>query len=339
MSIREIAQKAGVSVSTVSRALNGYSDVSMETRKRVMEVAREFNYFPNAIARGLVLRKTHMIGLFFGDRINSGFDDPMYQEVISAIRIEAGKSGRDLLIFANSNKELSTYTSLSKERGVDGVFLILNREEKLKKDQIRELEKSGIPCVSINFQLQGDRCTYVESNNYQGTKDAVTHLIRLGHKRIAFIGGDIYGKAGVDRLNGYKDALLEAGLAYDERLVEFCYFTNKGARDAAIKLQERADNITGIFVASDRMAVIVIDTLRERGLFVPSDISVVGFDDIAVAERSNPALTTVRQQRYEMGRLATEFLNRMIDDPDCRPEPTTLQCELVIRNSTASIRV
>ncbi|MDF2961626.1 MAG: hypothetical protein K0S39_3361 [Paenibacillus sp.] len=333
MSIKEIAKRTGVSVSTVSRALNNYTDVNPETRKKIFSVAQELNYYPSAVARSLVMKKTNIIGLFFGDQVNSNFDE--YLDEINAVRSVAGNSGYDLLVFANINKEHATYTTLCRERGVDGVFLILNREEKKKTDQINELQQSGIPCVTVNFHLEGDRCSYVESNNRQGTKDAVSHLIDLGHRRIGFIGGDTYGKAGVDRVNGYRDALDEAGIPFDPDLVDFGYFTESGAVEAAARLFKRSKNISALFIASDSMAFTVIKTLKERGLKVPEDVSIVGWGDHKESARFDPPLTTIRLERYEQGRLATELLIQMIEDVHCKPKLITLPCRLITRHSTA----
>ncbi|TVY08833.1 LacI family DNA-binding transcriptional regulator [Paenibacillus cremeus] len=332
MSIREIAKRTGVSVSTVSRALNNYADVNQETRLKIMQVAEELNYFPNSSARSLVMRKTHLIALFCGDQISSNFD--AYIQEINAVRTVAGNAGYDLLIFSNRNKERATYATLCRERSVDGAFLILNREEKKKKDQIAELERLGVPCVTVNFKLDGERCSYAECDNFQGTKDAVLHLIGLGHRKIGFIGGDTYGKAGVDRVNGYISALHETGILLDSQLMQFGYFTENGAREAAKKIMDTVPDVTAIFVASDTMALTVIDILRSRGLQVPEDISIVGFGDTKEGKYAQPPLTTVNLMKYEQGKLATEFLIRMIEDPKEHPAPVTFPCQLIVRGST-----
>lgn len=334
MSIRKIAEVAGVSVSTVSRALNNYKDVSPATKEKIFRIAREFNYFPSAVARSLVLKKSNLIGLIFGDRVNSGFDVPFNRQ-ISAVRITAGHAGYDLMVFANSNKQKATFLTLCRERGVDGLFFILHKEEKKNLAQIKELEESDIPCVTVNFQIEGDHCTYVESDNFQGAKDVVTHLLRLGHRKIAFIGGDLYGKTGRDRLAGYEQALHEFGISKDEDLIEMSLFTESVASEATHRIMDRNKGVTAFFVSGDPIAFTVIEVLKSRGLYVPTDISVAGFDDIKEAAYYTPALTTIRQQQYELGRLATEALIQMIENPEYRAKPVTLPCELIIRNSTA----
>lgn len=334
-SIRDIAKKAGVSVSTVSRALNGYEDVSAKTREKVTEVAKSLNYYPSSVARSLVTKRSRMIGLFFGDNVNSGFDDPFFREVLSAIREVVGDAGYDLLVFTNKNKERATYTTLCRERGVDGVILILTGGEKQANEHLAELQNSEIPCVAIDVPLEGKRCTYVESNNYLGMKKAVSHLAQLGHRHIALIGGDRVSKISLDRLHGYQAGLYENGLDYRSELVEMGYYSHETARDAASNILKNYHEVTAFVCASDLMAFSVMETVKQAGLSVPDDISVVGFDDVEEAVRSIPALTTIKQNKTEIGRAGTKQLMAIIEDPALHPSPVVLPCELVIRESSA----
>lgn len=337
-SIKEIAKIAGVSVSTVSRALNNYKDVNPETRKKIVELASELNYYANAAAKSLVQKRSYTIGIFFGDQTNSGFDHPFFLEVISQVREVAGNNGYDLLIFTNSNKQRATYTTLCRERGVDGVFLILTGEGKKKNEQLIELQESGIPCVAVDLPLEGNRCSYVESNNYMGAKKATLHLADLGHRRIAFIGGDEIGKLSFDRLYGYRSSLQERGLEYEPNLVELGYFSPEKTREATNLILSRCKDVTAFFAASDLMAITVIETLMENGYRVPEDFSVIGFDDIKIATQKQPYLTTIRQSKAELGRKAINLLMRIIEEPDYQPYPIVVPCEIVIRDTTAPIK-
>ncbi|HET7616584.1 MAG TPA: LacI family DNA-binding transcriptional regulator, partial [Bacillales bacterium] len=267
-SIKDIARKAGVSVSTVSRALNNYHDVNERTREKIVKIAAEMNYFANAMAKSLVQKRSYTIGLFFGDQVNSGFDHPFFLEVISAVREVAGNAGYDLLIFTNSHKTTATYTTLCRERGVDGVFLILTGEGKKKNEHLIELQESGIPCVAIDLPLEGKRCSYVESNNFLGAKKAVHHLAELGHRKIAFIGGDEIGKLSFDRLYGYRTALQECGIQEDPALVELGYFDVERAKRITRTIMESQSGVTAIFAASDLMAIAAIEVLQDIGLNV-----------------------------------------------------------------------
>jgi LacI family transcriptional regulator len=334
-SIKDIAQRAGVSVSTVSRALNNYQDVNPKTREKIVNLAKELNYFANAAAKSLVQKRSYTIGVFFGDQTNSGFDHPFFLEVISAVREGAGNAGYDLLIFTNSHKQRATYTTLCRERGVDGVFLILTGAGKKKNEQLIELQESGIPCVAIDLPLDGDRCSYVESNNYLGAKKAVTHLLNLGHRNIAFIGGDEIGKVSFDRYYGYVAALQEKGLKADSQLAELGYFSVEKTVEATKSILSKNEDVTAFFAASDVMALKVIETLNENGYRVPEDVSVIGFDDIKEATQKKPLLTTVRQSKYEMGSEAIGLLMRIIEDSAYKPYPVVVPCELIVRESTA----
>lgn len=334
VTIRDIAKKAGVSVSTVSRTLNNYNDVSPQTRQKVIQIAHELNYFPNAVAKSLVQKKTHTIGMFFGNKINSGFDHPFFLDVISAVREVVGNAGYDLLIFTNKNKERATYTTLCRERSVDGVLLLLTGEGKKRTEQLIELQESGIPCIAIDIPLEGRKCTYVESDNYAGAKMAMQHLLTLGHRKIAFIGGDEISKTSFDRLRGYQDALMESRIGFDPSLVRLGYFSREKARQAAAELIAAHPRITAFFAASDVMACGVVEAMNQHHLQVPADVSVVGFDDSKEAEHCRPPLTTVRQQKYELGREAARLLLAILEKPEFRPKHAQLPCELVIRSST-----
>lgn len=334
-SIRDIAEKAGVSVSTVSRTLNNYPDVGQKTREKILAIASDLNYFPNAVARSLVQKKTHTIGVFFGNNMNLGFNHPFFLDVISAVREVVGNAGYDLIVFTNKNKDRATYTSLCRERSVDGVLLLLTGEGKKRNEQMEELQTSGIPCVAIDIPLEGPKCTYVESDNYHGSKAAVNHLIELGHKVIGFIGGDQISKHSYDRLRGYQDTLIEKGIGFNPELMQLGYFSPEKAKEVTLKLLELNPLITAFFVVSDEMAKITIETLTKQGYNVPTDISVIGFDDIKEAKNYSPPLTTVKQQKYQMGNEAAEMLLSIINDEQYDPTPKTLPCELIIRKSTA----
>ncbi|SEM70329.1 LacI family DNA-binding transcriptional regulator [Lihuaxuella thermophila] len=336
--IKEIAQRAGVSVSTVSRTLNNYPDVNPQTKEKILQIAKELNYFPNAVARSLVQKKTYTIGVFFGNKMNSGFDHPFFLDVISAVREVAGNAGYDLLVFTNKNKERATYTTLCRERSVDGVVLLLTGEGKRRTEPLVELQNSGIPCIAIDIPLIGEKTAYVESDNYAGAKLAVQHLIDLGHRRIAFIGGDEISKTSYDRLRGYQDTLMENRIGFDPTLIRLGYFSKEKAALGTRELMANKPDITAFFAASDEMAFSVIKTLRDLGKRVPDDISVVGFDDIKEAEFFEPRLTTVRQDKYQLGSEAARMLLNIIENPDYQPTPVTLPSQLIIRQSTAVLQ-
>jgi len=334
-SIKEIAERAGVSIATVSKTINNYPDVNPKTREKILKIAKELNYFPNAVAKSLVQKKTNTIGVFFGNNVNSGFDHPFFLDVISAVREVAGNAGYDLLVFTNKNKERATYTTLCRERSVDGVVLLLTGEGKKRTEQLVELQESGIPCLAIDIPLESERCTYVESDNYSGAKTAVRHLIELGHRRIALIGGDEISKTSYDRLRGYQDALMEHQIGVDPGLIRLGYFSKEKAKEEAMSLLEQKPDISAFFAVSDEMAIAVMQAVQSLGRRIPEDISVVGFDDIKEAEYTAPPLTTIRQDKYGLGSQAASLLLQIIDNPEFPCQPVTLPCQLIARGSTA----
>lgn len=336
-SIKEVSKKSGFSISTVSRALNGYDDVSLETKEKIMKIANELNYFPNAGARSLVKKTSNLVGVFFGDINNSGFDHPFFLDVISALREELGEAGYDLVIFANKHKGSATFVTLCKERSVDGVILLLSKTSKRFTKEMKELKESDIPCVAIDVPILGKRCSYLESNNYEGAKKAVTYLIENGHKKIGLIGGDDISKLSFERLRGYKDALLESDLEINPEYIQESTFSLEKAAEITrdfVKL-----GLTALFVVSDEMAEVVIKTINLLGKSVPEDMSVVGFDDIKEAMYFRPPLTTVRQQKYEMGRYATKELVKIINNKEHVCRAIELPCELVIRDSVRNLNI
>jgi DNA-binding LacI/PurR family transcriptional regulator len=337
-SIKDIAQRAGVSVSTVSRALNNYADVSPKTREKIIEICKELNYYPNAVARSLVQKKTYTIGIFFGNMVNSGFDHPFFLDVISAVRELVGNAGYDLLIFTNKNKERATYMTMCKERSVDGVVLLLTGEGKKRTEALVELQDSEIPCIAIDIPLQGKRCTYVESDNYSGAYRATQYLLQLGHKKIAFIGGDTISKTSYDRMRGYQDALMHHKIGVDPSYIQLGYFSREKAQEAAGDMLRKDSGITAFFAVSDDMAFGIMDAARQMGLRIPEDVSVVGFDDSKAAQYADPPLTTVRQDKFGLGYEAAKLLLQIIENESWVPAPVVLPCELIVRESTAPPR-
>lgn len=213
--------------------------------------------------------------------------------------------------------------------------MLLTGEGKKKTEQLVELQNSHIPCIAIDIPLEGEKCTYVESDNYAGAREAMQHLIGLGHRCIAFIGGDEISKTSYDRLRGYQDVLMESGIGIDPSLIQLGYFSREKARETAQRLMSLRPEITAFFAVSDEMAMGVIDGLTRMGYRVPQDVSVVGFDDIKEAKYAQPPLTTVRQDKYGLGSQAARTLLQIIEHPDKPIAPVTLPCNLIIRESTA----
>jgi LacI family transcriptional regulator len=333
LSIRDLAKRAGISVATVSRVLNNYPDVSSETRQKVLALAQEMNYRPSAAARSLVTRRSHIIGVFFlQDFVADMILHPFFQEVMVGFKRAVGAAGYDLLFFTSSRPDDGQFTYLRRCRHhqVDGVVLMgVNRSD----PQIVELAASGIPCMSIDVDLLGKRSGYVLSDNRTGAMQAVRHLISLGHGRIALINGPPTSRPAHDRFVGYRDALAEAGLPYRPEYVLDYDFTWQHGYASMQTLLDLPEPPTAVFAAADHTAMGAIKAIRERGLHVPEDMAMVGFDDIEVATMVHPALTTIRQDKDGLGRVAGEALIHLIEDNRYSPPILTLPTELVVRES------
>jgi LacI family transcriptional regulator len=334
VNIRDIAKAAKVSVSTVSKALNGYIDVSKETRKKIMEIAVKMDYLPNIMASSLITKKTKTIGIFFGDKINSGFDHPFFNDLINSIKDVAGEEGYDILIFANRKKETNSYKTICYERGVDGVILILTGKKRTDT-KIYELSES-IPTVHIDsFIYKKSLVNFVESDNEKGAMEATEHLVRLGHKKILKLAGDRIANATYERIRGYKKILKKYNLPIEERLIKYGEFSREKAEEITLEFFKKKEDVTAIFASSDMMAFGAIEALKELGYRVPEDIAVVGFDDIEAAKLYNPALTTIHQQGYKMGEEAARMLINIIRDESNNKTPVNIRIPvwLIVRES------
>lgn len=335
--IKELARLSGVSVGTVSRALNGYTDVSAETRERVVRLARELDYTPAAAARTLVTERSHVIGLFLDT--GEGHPDvqhPFFHEVLAGLKDMLGAAGFDLLLFASEQPGNGygphSYLKRARHHHVDGVVLM---GTDAGDPEVERLLRSEVACVGVDMSIGGANNRSVMSDNVAGGALAVRHLAELGHTRIATITGLIETAPARDRLRGYREEIQRLGLAYrDDYVVYGDYYVDSGSAgmEALLALDEPP---TAVFAASDLMAAGALGAIGRADLRVPGDVAVVGFDDIGFAALTEPPLTTLRQDKPGLGAAAGEVLVSLIgDEPD--PEAAvTLPVELVVRGSTA----
>jgi LacI family transcriptional regulator len=339
--IRELARLSGVSIGTVSRALNGYTDVRTETRERIVRLAEELDYTPSASARALVTQRSHVVGVFLDT--GEGHPDlqhPFFHEVLVGVQETAGAQGFDLLLFATEQPGNGygrhSYLKRCRHHNVDGVVLMgVDHHD----EEVRRLSASSIPTIGVDVELEGQATSYVSSDNVAGGVLAVEHLAAQGHRRIAVIHGPTDTLAGLHRLKGYRQGLADAGLAYrDEYVTQGDFYVESGHR-AAQQLLALPEPPTAIVAASDLMAVGALRAATEAGLVVPRDLSVIGFDDIMLAAHLQPGLTTLRQDKAGLGTAAARALLALVDGPPAAeaaaPTPVTLPVELVVRGTTA----
>jgi DNA-binding LacI/PurR family transcriptional regulator len=336
VTLKDIAARAGVSVTAVSRALNGHKDIAEDTRVRIKELARSLNYQPNIVARSLVTQRSRAIGLFLlGREKGQGFSHPFSGQIINGMLDKLTENGYDLIVFNVNRAPRSgepSYLDLCRRRNVEGAFFMGLR---LDDPWLPELKNSSIPVVALDMPLAGQRAFSVGCDNVSGAYAAVRYLIELGHSKIGMINGHAQAAVSFDRQEGYKAALVDSGLPYDPRLVVEGNFDMETGRAAFARLLAAAPEVTAVFAASDLMAFGVLKEAAERGIRVPDDLSVIGFDNIDMSSMASPPLTTMSQPRYELGQTVGEMFVSACNGK--MPLSTVLlKADLIVRNSTAS---
>ncbi|GGS07886.1 LacI family DNA-binding transcriptional regulator [Deinococcus sedimenti] len=331
VTIRDIAREAGVSISTVSRALNGQVPVAPDKRQRVLDATRRLGYEPNAAAQGLVRGRSMTVGILTQD-----IASPFYSEVSRGIDVELAGSGYQP-IFVNGHWEIqdeaAAITALTR-RQVDALIVLGGR---LEASQLRDLH-ARMPLVVVGRQVPGLDGACLSVDNVQGAFLATTHLIQLGHRRIAHVAGIPSQRDAVDRLEGYRLALAAAGLPFDPALVFEGDFHEGSGILAVEHWLGRAAPFTAVFAANDQMAYGVGLGLYRRGLRVPEDVSLVGFDDLPGSQFTLPPLTSVHHPAREMGELAARHLLARLNDPDAAVELPHLPITLSVRESVRFAR-
>jgi LacI family transcriptional regulator len=323
--IRDVAEQAGVSIATVSRVLNDRADVSVETRERVRAVARSVGYSVDPAARGLVTQRTQLVGVVVGD--NAGHRDLsllFFGKVLAAISRRLAHAEYEALLFQP--------VEASVQHRFDAAILIgVDANDPL----VTELWTRSVPLVGVDVRVGGRRSAYVGSDHADGVRLALAHLYALGHRRIAHIAGALNTIAGAERVAAFRRETDRLGLAPNDDYVRQGDFSSaSGYREtcALLALRERP---TAIVAASDLMALAALQAIRDAGLQPGSDVAVVGFDDLEAAALAHPPLTTIRQDRQELGTLAAERAMELIEHAETSLPDTVLPVELVVRASSA----
>ncbi|MDX1413775.1 MAG: LacI family DNA-binding transcriptional regulator [Candidatus Promineifilaceae bacterium] len=330
ITINDISEKLGVSISTVSRALNDRADVSQATRDRVLQVAQELGYQPSGIARSLRRQRTDKIGFVFNDTVTY-FSD-YFAEIIAGSTIAAEENGHNIVLYTNEGHSPDGLLQLCKSREVDGLILVWDHVPSII---IEPLLAEGLPFVILGRRVNHPLASYIAPDNYNGALALMQHFLDLGHTRIGFTTRRLSMKlTRVDRFAAYQDALENAGIPFDPTLV---VETEGGLPDnhlAANQLLDLPNPPTAIFAFHDLVAVDFLNTIIERGLRVPQDVALAGFDGLNASLFTKPSITTVKQPLREIGSQSVQALLQCIDNPNQSPIQITLPVQLEIREST-----
>jgi DNA-binding LacI/PurR family transcriptional regulator len=330
-SIKDIARLAQVSHSTVSRALQGSPLVNTKTAEKIRGIARDTGYRASAVARGLVTRKTRTIGI-----VVTTIADPFVAEVISGIEQSANDSGYSVFL-AESNADPERETNVVRsfaERRVDGIIVTASRVGALYLPLLSEMM---VPIVLVNNQHPGAFVHSVMIENAEASSVATDHLVSLGHRRIAYLGDQFGYESDIERRAGYREALRKAGIPHALELEVHGDGKPEAAMAAMQKLLAPPDPPTAVFCYNDMSALGALSAIRQHGLRVPEDISLVGFDDLFLASYTHPRLTTVRQPMRQMGMLAIESLLKLMSGLDSS-NSIKVPAELIVRESTGPVR-
>jgi LacI family transcriptional regulator len=327
--IRDIARIAGVSVATVSRVINDRPDVSAETRDAVQRLIRAHNFSTNRSARALSVGRTGLIGLtipyVLGDyftAILSGATEALHEEDMRAVLCPT---------LHQHEREVNLLERLM--HGTTDAGILMLPEE--PNDELRALQRHGYPFVVVDPRTPPEEgIAAVSAANASGARLATEHLLALGHRRIGAITGPLGWLASSERLNGFRSALSSSGVLPDPDLVHEAAFAPGAGEEAAAALLDLTDRPTAIFAFNDELAISVLQAARQRGLRVPQDLSVVGFDDSEKARITTPALTSVRQPLNEMGRMAITLLLQLLENRQAAGVSVELAIRLVERDST-----
>jgi LacI family transcriptional regulator len=332
VTIVEVASEAGVSFGTVSRVINNDVHVKPETRARVLETMRRLNFVANRQARSLAGGKTNTIALLVPD-LGTGY----IGEIIRGIDSELGEVGFDLMLYTThrTTAKEAEYVRNIINGMADGLILVLPRNP---SDYIGIMTRDKFPFVLIDHQGTGEDCPAIGATNWQGAFNATNYLIQNGHRRIGFITGSLDLGAAVDRFEGYKAALRPNKIHFTQDLVYEGTFAQLDGYTGANRFMNLRKPPTAIFASNDVMAMAAMDAVRERGMHIPEEISIIGFDDIPQSSMIRPSLTTVRQPLEQMGRLATQILFDLINNSNQKHHRIELPSELVIRDSTSKIK-
>lgn len=335
VNIKTIAEMAGVSVSTVSKIINNYSDISDVTKAKVTEIMKQTGYVPSNSAKTLATKKSNLIGVIFAGILNIDFTHPFFVEVLNSFKKQMGCLGYDLLFFSNEKFHTvdGDYLARCRHFQVDGCIIVTGQQV---EPSISELDYSEIPCIGVDIELKGHSSGYIMSDNYKMSYRVVEHFYLLGYRELGYIGSTLESDISNLREQGYKDAIESFGLTVtDEWFINGDNFFENSGYEAINQMIRSGSLPRAIFAASDLIAIGAMQALKEHNLNVPQDVAIIGCDDIEACKYTTPALSTIRQNKEKIGKLAASLLYDLIHAQSATSS-VVVEPELVIRESCGS---
>jgi len=333
VTIKDVAKAAGVSPSTVSRALHDNPRISEEMRKQIKKIAQEMDFHPNQMARSLVSRRSHIIGVVFsgegGDNLNHSF----YPSVLQGLGHVAGTRRYNILLGTGTEGD-STQEAVRQltDSGYAEGLIVLAAEDVPADDA------AGLPVVTLGHPINAENAYYVDNDNVAAGKAAAQYLITRGHRRIALLGYDKQFMVTVDRRKGYQQALEEAGIPFNrEDVVSSRYLYNTTDENQLRRLFEGPDRPTGVVCLDDAQAITLCHILNDMGLTVPGDVSLISFNDTPAGRINNPPLTSINVDPYQLGQKAMELIIKLVKHPDTPPTGEIIPFSIVERDSVRTL--
>lgn len=336
VTIKDISKASGFSITTVSKALNDYPDISKHTKALIRDLCAEMGYIPNSSARSLKTTHSYTIGVVFEEITNQGLQHPVFSKILESFKSELESQGFDILFLAKyMGNQNGSYLQHSKRKQVEAILVLC---ADFNTPEMIELYQSDIPIIMIDFDV--NTATNITSDNQTGVYQAVKHLIDHHHQKIAHIHGERNTFIGGQRKEFFEQYLQEFGLEVNEAyMVPGNNFSKEEGYTAMQKLMALKTPPTAVFCASDMLAIGAIEAIHDAGMEVPKDFSIIGFDGIDIGQYITPRLTTIKQNTKEMGRLAAvHMLNHLDNGKDAKKGKTiTVETELILGNSTQTL--
>ncbi|QGQ98207.1 LacI family transcriptional regulator [Paenibacillus psychroresistens] len=327
--IYDIAKEAGVSIATVSKVINGKGRISADTRSAVFAIMERFDFQPSVIASALTGKKTFTLGLLVPDVSN-----PFFAEIARAIEDQGHQLGYSVVMCNTDNKDekIERYISLLLQKSVDGIIIATGIE---KKEILEQLLVKNLPIVLIAREMPLVAVETVVVDDYAGGCLAAAHLLELGHKEIAILAESQKVSSSRERMRGFRQTMEDAGVAFNEKWLKICDYKVEDGRINTLDLLSEDSRPTAIFCCNDLLAVGSLQAAKELQINIPSDLSIISFDNTILASVTNPTLTTIAQPMEQMGKLAVDLIVEHIKGDKKAKQRTVFRPELVIRESTA----